>query len=143
MPRQQEHYCAKLVSDALGRAEYKSGHRFSFLRVDPTPKRPNGVMLPVDAYYPDFKLVLEFKEAQHYSDRVPLWNKRITATGQARKEQRRKYDKRREEVLPANEIKLLIIYDYEITDNYVSDLSTVRQKLKSMGLLIARMREND
>jgi len=100
-------------------------------------------MLPVDAYYPDFKLVLEFKEAQHYSDRVPLWNKRITATGQARKEQRRKYDKRREEGLPANEIKLLIIYDYEITDNYVSDLSTVRQKLKSMGLLIARMREND
>ena len=134
MPRQQERYCTKLVSNALGGVEYKPGHRFPFLRGDPTVKRPNGVTLPVDAYYPDFKLVLEFREAQHYSDRVPLWDKRITATGQARKEQRRKYDKRREEVLPANGIKLLIIYDYEITDNYVNDLNTVRQKLKSMGL---------
>ena len=136
MPRQQERYCAKLVSDVLDGVEYKLGHRFSFLRGDPTLKRPKGVTLPVDVYYPDFKLVLEFREAQHYSDRVPFWDKRITATGQARKEQRRKYDKRREEVLPANGIKLLIIYDYEITDNYVNDLSTVRQKLRSMGLLI-------
>ena len=136
MPRQQERYCAKLVSDALGGVEYKLGHRFSFLRGDPTPRRPNGVMLPVDAYYPDFKLVLEFREAQHYSERVPLWDKRITATGQVRKEQKRKYDKRREEVLPANEIKLLIIYDYEITDNYDDDLNVVRQKLESMKLLI-------
>ena len=142
MPRQQKRYCAKLVSDVLGGVEYKPGHRFSFLRGDPTFKRSKGVTLPVDAFYPDFKLVLEFREAQHYSDRVPLWDKRVTATGQMRKEQRQKYDKRREEVLPANGIKLLIIYDYEITDNYVSDLSTVRQKLKSMGLLIARMREN-
>ena len=136
MPRQQERYCAKLVSDALGEVEYKSGHRFPFLRGDPTLKRPKGVTLPVDAFYPDFKLVLEFREAQHYSDRVPLWDKRVTATGQMRKEQRWKYDKRREEVLPANGIKLLIIYDYEITDNYVNDLSTVRQKLRSVGLLM-------
>ena len=89
MPRQQERYCAKLVSDALGGIEYKSGHRFPFLRGDPTPKRPNGVTLPVDAYYPDFRLVLEFREAQHYSDRVALWDNRITATGQMRKEQGR------------------------------------------------------
>ena len=136
MPRQQERYCAKLVSDALGEVEYKSGYRFPFLRGDPTLKRPNGVTLPVDAYYPHSKLVLEFREAQHYSDRVPLWDKRITATGQVRKEQRRKYDKRREEILPANGIKLLIIYDYEITGNYADDLGVVMQKLKSVKLVI-------
>jgi hypothetical protein len=135
MPRQQERYCAKLVSDVLGGVEYKLGQRFPFLRGDPTPKRSKGVMLPVDAYYPNFKLVLEFREAQHYSDRVRFWDERITATGQRRKEQRLKYDKRREEVLPANGIKLLVIYDYEITGNYDSDLGIVMQKLESMGLL--------
>ncbi len=135
MPRQQERYCAKLVSDALGGVEYKPGHRFPFLRGDPTLKRPKGVILPVDAYYPDSKLVLEFREAQHYSDRVALWDARITATGQRRKEQRRKYDERREEVLPANGIKLLIIYDCEIVENLEDDLRLVKRKLKNMGLL--------
>jgi len=135
MRRQQERYCAKLVSDALGGVEYKLGQRFPFLRGDPTPKRPSGVTLPVDAYYPNFKLVLEFREAQHYSDRVALWDNRITATGQRRKEQRREYDKRREELLPANGIKLLIVYDYEISMNYANDLRLIKQKLKGMKLL--------
>ena len=136
MPRQQERYCAKLVSDALGSADYKLGHRFPFLRGDPTSKCPNGVMLPVDAYYPDFKLALEFREGQHYGDRFAFRDSRITATGETRKEQRRKYDKRREEVLPANGIKLLIIYDYEMAGNYANDLDMIRQELKSMGLLV-------
>ena len=136
MPRQQERYCAKLISDALGGVEYKLGQRFPFLRGDPTLRCPKGVTLPVDAYYPNFKLVLEFREAQHYSDRVALWDNRVTATGQRRKEQRRKYDKRREELLPANGIKLLIVYDYEISMNYANDLRLIKQKLKCMGLLI-------
>lgn len=135
MPRQQERYCAKLVSDAFGGVPYKSGYRFSFLRGDPTPKRLKGVTLPVDAYYPDLKLVLEFREGQHYGERFAFRDSRITATGETRKEQRQKYDKRREEVLPANGVKLLIIYDYEIIGNYDDDLGIVRQKLKSAGLL--------
>ena len=135
MPRQQERYCAKLVSDALGGVEYKSGYRFPFLRGDPTLKRPDGVTLPVDAYYPAFKLVLEFREGQHYGDRFAFRDNRITATGETRKEQRQKYDKRREEVLPVNGIKLLIIYDYEITENSEDNLRLVKQKLKSTGLL--------
>jgi hypothetical protein len=134
MPRQLERYCAKLVSDALRGAEYKSGQRFAFLRGDPTPKRPNGVMLPVDAYYPEFRLVLEFREKQHYGDRVALWDNRVTATGQRRKEQRRKYDERREEILPDKGLKLLIVYDYEITENRDNDLVVVKRKLKGMGI---------
>jgi very-short-patch-repair endonuclease len=135
MPRQQERYCEKLVNDVLGGVEYKLGYRFPFLRGDPTLKRPEGVTLPVDAYYPTFKLVLEFREGQHYGDRFDFRDSRITATGETRKEQRQKYDKRREEVLPANGIKLLVIYDYEITGNSEDDLRLVKQKLKSTGLL--------
>ncbi len=136
MPRQQERYCAKLVSETLGGVEYKLGYRFSFLRGDPTSKRPQGVTLPVDAYYPALELVLEFREGQHYGDRFAFRDSRITATGETRKEQRRKYDERREEVLPTNGIKLLIIYDCEITGDYNEDLTVVRQKLKSIGLLV-------
>ena len=73
-------------------------------------------------------------EGQHYGDRFDFRDNRITATGETRKEQRQKYDKRREEVLPANGIKLLIICDYEITGNSEDDLRLVKQKLKSMGL---------
>ncbi|MBA7505659.1 hypothetical protein ES706_04335 [subsurface metagenome] len=130
MPRQQERYCAKLVSDALGDIEYKENHRFDFLRGNPTPKRPEGVTLPVDAYYPSMKLALEFREGQHYGDRVQLWDKRITATGEIRKEQRRRYDKRREEALPIHGIKLLIVYNYEITGIYDTDLRLIKKKLK-------------
>jgi len=48
--------------------------------------------------------------------------------------QSQKYDKRREEILPANGIKILIICDYEITGNSEDDLRLVKQKLKSIGL---------
>lgn len=132
MPREQEHYCAKLVSDALGGAAYKRNYHFQYLRGDPTDKNPKGAMLPVDAYYPDFDLVLEFREKQHYGDRVKLWDARITATGDTRKVQRRRYDERREEVLPAHGIKLLIVYDYEITGTYNTDLRLIKRKLRDI-----------
>jgi len=132
MPREQERYCAKLVSEALGGAEYEPGHRFGFLRGDPTPKRPAGVTLPVDAYYPAYDLVLEFREGQHYGDRVPFWDNRITATGELRKNQRRKYDERREKLLPTHGIKLLIVYDYEIASSYADDLQLIKRRLATV-----------
>lgn len=132
MPREQERYCAKLVSDVFGDAAYLENYRFDFLRGNPTPKRLKGVTLPVDAYYPTQKVVLEFREDQHYSNRVPFWDSRITATGEARKEQRKKYDKKREELLPANGIKLLIIYDYQITGDYENDRKFIEQAIKEL-----------
>ena len=49
MPREQEHYCVKLVSDALGGAQCNRNYHFQYLRGDPTEKNPKGAMLPVDA----------------------------------------------------------------------------------------------
>ena len=125
MPRQQERYCAGLVRDALKCAGYLENHRFDFLRGDPTPRLPRGSKLPVDAYYPEANLVLEFRESQHYKERSELWDKRITATGETRKLQRLKYDNRREEVLPNHGIRLLIIYDYQLTGDYDKDLGII------------------
>ena len=132
MPRQQERYCAKLVSDALGGIEYKENYGFEFLRGNPTLKRPNGVKLPVDAYYPSRRFVLEFREGQHYGDRFAFRDDRITATGESRKEQRRKYDKKRENVLPANGIKLLVVYDYQLTGKIEKDLEFIRDALNQL-----------
>ena len=132
MPRQQECYCAKLVSDALGGIEYKENYRFDFLRGNPTPKQPNGVKLPVDAYYPSRKFVLEFREGQHYGDRFAFRDGRITATGENRKEQRQKYDKKREDLLPANGIKLLVVYDYQLTGKCEKDLEFIKGALNQL-----------
>ena len=132
MPRQQERYCARLVMDALGCGSYIENYRFDFLRGDPTLKQPKGVSLPVDAYYPDANLVLEFREGQHYGDRFLFRDGRITATGQTRKEQRLKYDKRRETVLPARGIRLLIIYDYQLVGDYQEDLSFIKEAIKEL-----------
>lgn len=132
MPRRQERYCAKLVSDALGGIEYEENYRFDFLRGNPTSKRSKGVTLPVDAYYPTFEVVLEFREGQHYDDRFAFRDSRITATGETRKEQRQKYDEKREDVLPANGIKLLVIYDYQLTDDYENDLKFIKEALEEL-----------
>lgn len=132
MPRQQERYCAKLVSDALGGIEYKESYRFDFLRGNPTLKRAKGVTLPVDAYYPSVKVALEFREGQHYGDRFAFRDGRITATGDSRKEQRQKYDRKREDLLPAKGIKLLVIYDYQLTGDYENDLKFIKRALQEL-----------
>jgi hypothetical protein len=106
------------------------------LRGDPTPTRPNGVKLPVDAYYPSRKLVLEFREGQHYGDRFAFRDGRITATGESRKEQRQKYDKKRDDFLPANGIKLLVVYDYQLTGKSENDFEFIKDALNQ--LLLAR-----
>jgi len=133
MPRQLERYCAKLVSDALGGVEYKLGYRFDFLRGEPTCNQPGGARLPVDAYYPALKLALEFRESQHYGKRFDFRDSRITAIGKPRKVQRKMYDRKREEILPTNRIKLLIIYDFELTGNYEEDLHRVNERVKEFS----------
>ena len=132
MPRQQERYCAGLVRDALQCAGYIENYRFSFLRGDPTAKQSNGTTLPVDAYYPEANLVLEFREGQHYGDRFAFRDNRITATGETRKQQRQKYDKKREDILPANGIRLLIVYDYQLSGDYDKDLTSVKEAIKEL-----------
>ena len=55
------------------------GHRFAFLLGDTSLKTGKKRTLPVDAYYPDLQLVIEYQERQH-TESVKLFNK-ITATG--------------------------------------------------------------
>lgn len=106
-------------------------HRFDFLRGD------SGVMLPVDAYYPNLNLVIEYMERQH-SEPVKFFDKKQTVSGVGRGEQRKIYDERKRTLIPENGINF-IIFGYEefehtnskrLVRNFNEDAKIILNKLK-------------
>ena len=98
-------YVTSLVAKLLGEEPLRE-HRFSWLKGD------TGSLLPVDAYYPSHELVLEYRERQHLADRpdsFPMWDRRMTASGVTRREQRAKYDLLREAEIPAHGLRLILV----------------------------------
>lgn len=98
-----EHYVIDLCDEVLSQKALRQ-QTFDFLRGDGKP----GKKLPVDAYYPKLKLVVEYKERQH-TESVAFFNKKTTVSGVCRDEQRRIYDQRRRDVLPKHGIQLIEI----------------------------------
>lgn len=103
-----EAYVIDLCDTFLGRKAVRQ-HKFDFLRGD-VGMRAQGMMLPVDAWYRDLALVIEYRERQH-SETVGFLDDRVTVSGVNRGEQRRVYDQRRRDLLPARGIKL-VEFDY-------------------------------
>ena len=109
-------------------------HKFDFLKGD------SGRKLPVDIYYEDSKLVIEYREYQH-SNAVKHFDKpdKMTVSGVHRGEQRKIYDQRRRDVLPANKIMLIEIdySDFEcdgrnrIVRDGERDMRIIKNKLKN------------
>lgn len=99
-----EQYIINLCDIVLERIASRQ-HRFDFLRGDKC-KRVNGKIvevfqekgrkLPVDAYYEELNLVVEFLEIQHFES-IKHFDKPdvITVSGVHRGKQRKIYDKRR------------------------------------------------
>jgi hypothetical protein len=108
-----ENYIIDLCDDFL-RMKAQRGHRFDFLLGDPG-KDGRRRRLPVDAYYPALKLVVEYNERQH-SEPVSFFDRRIVASGETRGEQRKKYDLLRHELLPRHEIAL-VVFSYQEFDH--------------------------
>lgn len=125
-----EDYVISLCDEALGLKASRQ-HRFDFLKGDA------GTKLPVDAYYEEKRLVVEYYERQH-TEPVKFFDRKNTVSGVTRDMQRRIYDKRRKEILPQHGITLIIIsYDdfkhndrKRIIRDKDSDLKIVKQKLK-------------
>lgn len=132
-----EHYVLDLCDKVISKTGLRQ-HRFDFLLGDANAK---GVCakLPVDIYYPELNLVIEYKEQQHtktnkHFDKPNM----ITVSGVHRGEQRRIYDQRRLEVLPQNGIKVIEIsysdFAFDRKDKIVRDwerdLERVIRKLK-------------
>jgi hypothetical protein len=103
-----EAYIIALCDEVL-QQESKKQHRFEFLKGD------SGTRLPVDVYYPELNLVIEYCERQH-TEEVKFFNRRQTVSGVSRGEQRKIYDQRRREVLPKHGL-VLIEFDYSEFDH--------------------------
>lgn len=128
-----EYYIISLCNKLLN-SEASQQHRFDFLKGD------TGRNLPVDAYYEDRKLVIEYHERQH-SESVSFFSKDTTVSGVCRDEQRRIYDKRRMSEFPKHGIKVIVI-DYsrfgtsrKIKRNHNKDIQIVKQILVENGIL--------
>jgi hypothetical protein len=131
-----EAYVIDLCDYALRRSASRQ-HTFGFLLGDPDK---NGLCrkLPVDAYYEELELVIEYGERQH-TEAVAFFDKphRITVSGVHRGEQRRIYDERRKQLIPENGLQLIQIsyidFHYNsqkrIIRNERQDLAVVRKLL--------------
>ncbi|TDW52737.1 hypothetical protein EV144_1011430 [Flavobacterium sp. 270] len=102
------------ILDLCDRILKKKGlrqYRFDFLTGD------SGRKLPVDVYYENLSLVIEYREYQH-TNTVDFFDKpdKQTVSGVCRGEQRKIYDQRRRNILPENNVRLLEI-DYSEFDN--------------------------
>lgn len=103
-----ETWIIDLCDKVLGKQAVRQ-HRFPFLLGD-VGRSGRSVPLPVDAYYPDLNLVIEYHERQHTSS-VPHFDKRNTVSGVSRDKQRTLYDERRRIVLPQHGLQLVVL-DY-------------------------------
>lgn len=122
-----EHYIIALCNEVLG-LKASQQHKFDFLKGD------SGRRLPVDAYYKELNLVIEYCESQHTVS-TPFFDRKKTVSGISRGEQRKKYDERRRIVLPLNNIKLIELHycDFGETKrlkrNRERDIEIIRKKL--------------
>lgn len=123
-----ESYVIDLCDEVLNAVSNRQ-HRFDFLKGD------TGARLPVDAYYKDFNLVIEFYERQH-TESVPLFDRKMTVSGVTRDEQRRIYDERRKQILPQHGIDIVAIsyrdfgQSKKLQRDRQKDLEIVRRILK-------------
>lgn len=123
------------LCDSILEQKAERQKRFDFLLGDLHKDKKSRTKLPVDAYYENLNLVIEFQELQH-SDAVPIFDKPDikTVSGVSRDEQRKIYDQRRREELPKHEIKLIVIphtifsynSQHKIIRNATQDLEKVR-----------------
>ncbi|MGZ2370673.1 hypothetical protein ACXR6G_12900 [Ancylomarina sp. YFZ004] len=99
--------CDKVLSLKANRHK-----RFDFLMGDLHKDGKTKTMLPVDAYYEELQLVVEYKEIQNFRP-VAIRDKdeedEEDTNTVTREELRRIYDERRAKVLPKNEISLVVI----------------------------------
>jgi len=138
-----EKYVLDICDSILG-VNSKRQHKFKFLVGDKHKDGKSETKLPIDAYYEEFKLAIEYV-AKPYEDEEVIVVKRkrsakkLTPSGVIRSEQRKIYDKRKQEVLPQNNITLIYIRskDFQrdennkIIRNKISDTKTIKSLLKN------------
>lgn len=132
-----EVYVLDLCDQDLGTAGSRQ-HRFDWLLGDPG-RNGQRRRLPVDGYWANHQLVVEYRELQHDGPNA-FFDKpeRLTVSGVHRGQQRAIYDARRDELIPAHGLHLVVIKpaDLDATPrgrlrrNADHDITAVTQKLR-------------
>jgi hypothetical protein len=144
-----KYYVINLCDEALN-LKAKRQKRFDFLLGDLHRDGKTRTELPVDAFYHDLNLVIEFKEAP-LAEPTEFFNKLNvrTVSGISRAKQREKYDRVKAAELPQNGIKLIEIpytiftidESNRIIRNHEQDLKTVTEFLKPEQLQLTGLAE--
>jgi hypothetical protein len=129
-----EYYLIGLINDLLN-ARASHQHTFDFLLGDYHKNGKTRTELPLDAYYADQNLVIEFLDK---SNSESINQDKMTISGVTRAEQRDIYRKRKQGVLRANDINLIEIdyarFDCDVEQNLSrnreNDLKLLREILK-------------
>lgn len=111
-----EYYVLDLCDEVLKERGLRQ-HRFDWLLGDPG-KSGRRAKLPVDGYWPEAKIVVEYRELQHGRP-VPHFDKpdRLTVSGVHRGLQRAIYDARRDELIPKHGLRLVVIAPTQLAAN--------------------------
>jgi len=129
-----EWYILDLCDEVLNLKGDRQKH-FPFLVGD------SGKKLPVDAYYKELQLVIEYHERQH-TEPIKIFNRPKTVSGVDRTTQRIIYDQRRRDILPQNGITLVEL-SYDMFQHNTrkklirvrgDDLAVVKKKLQRWSI---------
>lgn len=103
-----EYYVLDICDEVIGET---GSRQYKFPYLIGSTGRP----LPVDIFYENKKLVIEYREKQHYID-VSFFDKpkKMTASGVPRNIQRKMYDKKRETILPSKGIDIVVIPYFDL-----------------------------
>lgn len=126
------------LCDELLQAEASRQHTFDFLLGDMHKKGKLRTKLPVDTYYEDLNLVIEFMKQYNQEESSTSEDEPLTISGVTRNEQRERYNKRRRDVLKKKEIHHLEIevtaFDCnskkQLTRDKAKDVKVLRSILK-------------
>ncbi len=106
-----EIYVLDLIAELINE-NYKWQMKFDTLLGDPG-KTGQRRKLPVDAYFAEANLIVEFREKQHFQP-VNIMDRRMTISGVYRGEQRKLYDLRKEKWASDNKIGFCVITYIEL-----------------------------
>ena len=139
-----EYYVLDLCDEVLGERG-RRGHRFDWLLGDPG-RSGRRRSLPVDCYWPGHRLVVEYRERQH-DEPVAHFDKpdRLTVSGVHRGIQRAIYDQRRDDLVPAHGLRLVVVRPSDLASDRrgrlrresENDLEVVRHRLTDPEEILA------
>ena len=106
-------------------------------------KQGHRVRLPVDMYFPNQNVIVEYHERQHLPDEtVELFDNKRTLSGMCRKEQRLLYDQRRVSFAEEAGIRYIVVVFSDLVHdgskrlirNRARDMESIRTVLHQLGL---------